>query len=112
MLLELLKGLKADITDVRETVQHQGIILTRVEIGYEAHHNRSLHNEQVAKTAREDSLAARNDAKKMFDALQAEISPLKSHVAAWGGVAKAIAVIAAVGSVATAIFGAVKFFAH
>lgn len=104
MLLEFLRSLKQDISEMREDVQSQGVVLAKVEAGYDKHHARSLHNEELVKTTREDS-------KKMFEALRAEIEPIKRHVAAWGGVAKFFALVGTAATVLGGTLALIKFLA-
>lgn len=104
MLLEFLKGLKEDISDMRETLSAQSVVITKVEAGYDQHHARSLHNEELVRTTRDDS-------KKMFEALRAELEPIKRHVAAWGGVAKAFALIGTAGTILGGALALIKFLA-
>lgn len=87
---------------MREVQTAQTTILAKVESGYDQHHARSLYNEELVKTTRDDS-------KKMFEALRAEIEPIKKHVAAWGGVAKAFALIGTAGTILGGTLALIKF---
>jgi hypothetical protein len=105
MLLELLKGMRTDISEMRQVQTEQGAVIAEVKIGYQQHHQRSLYNEELVKATREDS-------KKMFESLQSEINPIKTHVAAWGGVAKGLAIIGSLATITAAVVGLIKFLGH
>lgn len=66
--------------------------LGRIEADLNEHMRRSLANEE-----------ANEHTRQQIDLLRQELAPLKTHVAAWGGVAKAVTIMGSLGGAAVAI---------
>jgi hypothetical protein len=105
MLRDLLGRIDAKLDKLDSRVDDQGQTLVRVEAGYHEHHRRSLSNEEMVKLTREES-------KRMYQKLQAEIAPIKAHVAAFSGAGKALQLFGTIAALAVALIAVWKHLAH
>lgn len=100
---DLRQEVRDDITEVRREQRDlnkaqadHNSILARQQVILEEHMRRTATNEEQLQLQRE--LVEQN-----VQELRTEISPLKTHVAMWGGAAKVLTIIGALGGLAVAV---------
>lgn len=104
LLSEILQEMRLDIKEQGKELAEAIRVLTEVRIGYHEHHRRSLSNEELVKITRQE-------AEEKMKAIQAQIEPLKNHVAAWGGVNKTLLVLGTIAGIVASGVALIKFVA-
>lgn len=84
-LTDVLNEIKTDVRSQRDTLTHVLTVLERQQAALDEHVRRSETNE------------------KAIDVVRAELAPLKTHAAVWGALAKILAALGVLVSIAVGV---------